>query len=134
MKRARTYISIAVTVAAAVVLAITSSAYAAAVIENFGNQTYSPGTQSGSHYDNCQYWQKAISETTFYKNANRLGKAILINTSGGWLATNEDTSAATTLYTPGAYLLQPKKGSVKNTSSYTYSGGGYIFGDNFYCA
>ena len=119
---------------AVVALGAVGAAYAADQMENFGNGTYSPGEiAAGSHYDTCQYWQRSISEARMYKNATRLGKVILINNNGNWIATAEDSAATTVLYTPGFYIAVPKKGTVKNTSSYSYYAGGYIFGDNYYC-
>lgn len=111
-------------------LVLVSSVYATLIpVEDYGAQTYSPGTQTGSHYDNCGYWAYQFVENRFYKSGNYKGKSIFINTSGGWIAAAEDTSATTVL---SRYDLAGtrKKGSVKNTSTSTYYAGATAWRDN----
>jgi hypothetical protein len=99
----------------------------------YGTGTYSPGEQHGGWYD-CPYTGRIWIANRFVKTANRNGKSIFIDNSGGWIGVAEDNDTLTLLYRPDL-ASWVKKGSVKNTSAYTYSGhGAQGYESSHFCA
>jgi len=105
-------------------LFVVAPAYSALTPSNpYFVETYSPGEQHGGNYD-CPYINRLWVGNGFAKSAARLGKSIFIDNSGGnWIGAYEDATTYTFLYRPDLEG-STKKGSVKNTSAYTYNGGG----------
>ncbi len=113
-------------------LAVAPSAFA--TLEQgdlYGAATYTPGTQHGGIYDCPINGDRAWAENRFYKSGAITGKAIFINPSGGWIATNESANTITVVSGAGSGT---KKGSVRNTSTSTYNGYGAVFyNDQVWC-
>lgn len=96
----------------------------------YGYATYGPGGQTGGLYD-CPQGSRTWLRNTFFKDAARVGKSIFIDGNGNWVAAAEDATTATVLHQGG---LGYKKGSVRNTSSYTYVGeGATYYESNVFC-
>lgn len=111
------------TCAAFLLLLVATSAYSTpTACCTYGVGTYLAGGQSGGQYD-CPSLDKSWIRNGFAKSAARLGKSIFIDTSGGWIATAED-STTYTLLNRADLESTSKKGSIKNTSSFTYDGAG----------
>ena len=108
--------------AAFLALLASGAAYSALGFSDYGAGTYSPGEQRGGSYD-CPYFPRSWILNGFAKTASRNGKSIFIDNSGHWIGVAEDASTYTLLYRPDL-AGWTKKGSVKNTSAYTYSGHG----------
>ena len=106
--------------AAFFLLFVSGAAYSALAYSDYGTGTYSPGEQQGGSYD-CPYSSRHWILNGFAKTASRNGKSIFIDNSGHWIGVAEDASTYTLLYRPDLEGWT-KKGSVKNTSAYTYSG------------
>jgi len=102
------------------VLFVSGAAYSALAYYDYGTGTYSPGEQQGGSYD-CPYFSRHWILNGFAKTASRNGKSIFIDNNGRWIGATEDASTYTLLYRPDLEGWT-KKGSVKNTSAYTYSG------------
>jgi hypothetical protein len=114
---------LATSCAALLALLVAASAYSTpTACCTYGVATYLPGGQLGGQYD-CPQLDKSWIRNGFAKSATRLGKSIFIDTGGGWIATAED-STTYTLLNRADLETTTKKGSVKNTSSFTYDGGG----------
>jgi hypothetical protein len=106
--------------AAFLILFVPGAGYSALGYSDYGTGTYSPGEQQGGSYD-CPYSSRHWILNGFAKTASRNGKSIFIDNSGHWIGVAEDASTYTLLYRPDLEGWT-KKGSVKNTSAYTYSG------------
>lgn len=103
-------------------LAFASTAGSYGYSDAYGVGTYSPGEQHGGTFD-CPYFDRWWILNGFAKTASRNGKSIFIDNTGGWIGVTEDATTYTLLYRPDLEFYT-KKGSVKNTSAYTYSGHG----------
>jgi len=110
-------------------LVVTAGAYSTVVAgPSYGQGTYGPGAQAGGPYD-CPSQGVSWVANSFIKGAARLGKSIFIDGNGNWIAAKEDSNSITYLNRPDLEGSH-KKGSVKNTSSYTYSATGVSYYDD----
>ena len=94
----------------------------------FGTVVLAPGADANSNWDNCVYYVYEIAINDFFKSAAKLGRAAVILTNGTWVGSAQSAAILTTAFV-NSHFNDTKKGYMKNTSSSTYTGEGYISGN-----